>query len=278
MLMTRNLAFLIASGALLFTSCTKENLDEPTNLVVLEGFVYAGQPVEHIKLSKMVAFGGTDTIPKPINDAVVRIYWNEVAYSLVENGGDSGFYKYPNTDLQILEGNSYRIEVDYFGTTAKATTTVPGQPQSLTVSKDTLAVPKFSLGPIFDTSAVQDLEDSIVLSWTADPEEYFYVVINNIESDPEQIVPEFLVNILKAFGVFSRPFQGDSYTIQGLDLTHFGDHKYTVYKVNKEYVDLFSTLDQDSRTLNEPETNVVGGLGVFSSFNGSTGLFHVKKP
>ncbi|MBC8181278.1 hypothetical protein H8E88_09140 [candidate division KSB1 bacterium] len=40
-----------------------------------------------------------------------------------------------------------------------------------------------------------------------------------------------------------------------------------VFRVNQEYGDLYQSRNQDSRDLNEPLTNIVNGLGVFSAFN-----------
>ncbi len=47
-----------------------------------------------------------------------------------------------------------------------------------------------------------------------------------------------------------------------------------VYKVNQEYANLYRSREQDSRSLNEPLTNVQNGLGVFSAFaSDSVGLY-----
>jgi hypothetical protein len=40
---------------------------------------------------------------------------------------------------------------------------------------------------------------------------------------------------------------------------------------------LYATLQQDSRDLNEPISNVHGGLGVFSAFSADTTVFTVVK-
>ena len=53
-------------------------------------------------------------------------------------------------------------------------------------------------------------------------------------------------------------------------IEHLGKHEIKVYKVNQEYVDLYESREQDSRDLNEPLTNIEGGLGVFSAFNYET--------
>jgi len=51
-----------------------------------------------------------------------------------------------------------------------------------------------------------------------------------------------------------------------------------VFRVNQEYVDLFENIDQDSRNLNEPPTNIANGLGIFTAFNSDSIFFEVKKP
>ena len=40
-----------------------------------------------------------------------------------------------------------------------------------------------------------------------------------------------------------------------------------MYRVNREYADLYNNRVQDSRDLNEPPSNISGGLGIFSAFN-----------
>jgi hypothetical protein len=50
-----------------------------------------------------------------------------------------------------------------------------------------------------------------------------------------------------------------------------------VYRINQEYADLYRTRQQDSRDLNEPLSNVVNGLGVFSAFNGVSSMLVVRR-
>lgn len=61
--------------------------------------------------------------------------------------------------------------------------------------------------------------------------------------------------------------------VNALTLTHYGAHELTLYSVNEEYADLYEGRRQDTRDLNEPPTNIDGGLGVFSAFAGRKALF-----
>ena len=49
-----------------------------------------------------------------------------------------------------------------------------------------------------------------------------------------------------------------------------------LYRVNQEYADLYEGRVQDSRDLNEPPSNIVGGLGVFSAFASSEEIFTAR--
>ena len=49
-----------------------------------------------------------------------------------------------------------------------------------------------------------------------------------------------------------------------------------LYRVNEEYADLYEGLNQDSRDLNEPPSNVRGALGVFSAFSADSAFFEVR--
>jgi len=62
-----------------------------------------------------------------------------------------------------------------------------------------------------------------------------------------------------------------------LIMTHLGKHRVKVYRVNQEYADLYQSRNQDSRDLNEPLTNIVNGLGVFSAFNSDSVFFELKQ-
>ena len=50
-----------------------------------------------------------------------------------------------------------------------------------------------------------------------------------------------------------------------------------VWRNNEEYAQLYASRQQDSRDLNEPATNIHGGLGVFSAFSADTTSFVAVK-
>jgi hypothetical protein len=62
-----------------------------------------------------------------------------------------------------------------------------------------------------------------------------------------------------------------------MELETLGLHMAKVYRVNEEYAQLYENRIQDSRDLNEPPSNIRGGLGVLSAFNSDSVLFVVVR-
>ena len=72
---------------------------EQADLVVVEAFLFVGEPIDDIRLTETVPLSDTIDAP-PINDASVVLYKNGLSYTLVPTG-DSGYYAYPGDDLSI---------------------------------------------------------------------------------------------------------------------------------------------------------------------------------
>ena len=88
---------------------------------------------------------------------------------------------------------------------------------------------------------------------------------------------DVLVRIERSDGttLVTRLSPADSSFVAVISLTHYGNHRLKLYRVNDEYADLYEGLDQDSRDLNEPPSNIDGALGVFSAFAADSAFFRV---
>ena len=75
----------------------------------------------------------------------------------------------------------------------------------------------------------------------------------------------------------SQPFADTSYTILPTIVTHFGRHDIVLFHVQTDYVLLYQSSGQDSRDLNEPYSNIKGGLGIFTAFNSDTASVYLVK-
>ncbi|HUP51143.1 MAG TPA: DUF4249 family protein [Longimicrobiales bacterium] len=247
------------------------SVPDPDTFVV-QAFVFAGEPVE-MTVSGVLAIDADSTaVAEPITTAEISLFRNGQLFTLAPVDDDPGRYRYPGTDLAISVGDALRLEVTYAGTTATAETVVPSPPTGLALSADSLAAPEFGAG--FPGGGPGALGGGLVARWDNTARELFFVVVDNVEGDPEPF---------PTFGFFGRfaprltqlPTAADSSGLQVLSLTHYGRHRLRLYRINQEYADLYTALLQDSRDLNEPPSNIRGALGIFSAFSADSAFFNV---
>jgi hypothetical protein len=273
----RNTIFLLLLGAILTGSCSTEGTVAPSDdFIIVRAYVYAGEPVDDVRISSAVELGTTDNTIPPINDALVTLIKEGVRYTLVPSLGDSGYYHYPGDDLVIEEADLLRIEAEYDGVTASGETIVPPPPVNVTISDNTLTVPVLEGGGFGSSGDLQELE--LDVTWNNDNNLLHFITAENIATDPAEISLSFGERAFKlrpGRQFRSRPMAGDTYQIRFMSLSHLGQHEVRVYRVNQEYADLYVTQEQDSRDLNEPLTNIENGFGIFSAFNSQSVYFDV---
>lgn len=131
---------------------------------------------------------------------------------------------------------------------------------------------------LMETMRTIDLE----VFWDNPESELHFVVIENAEDDQESIFPDMGGNFGRApgrgsFRRITEPTRESSYQINFSEIQYWGQYIVKVYRVNQEYADLYENLEQDSRDLNEPPTNIKNGLGIFSAFHSQNIYFEVVK-
>tara|TARA_B100000085_G_C18556719_1_gene517997 strand:- start:8 stop:844 length:837 start_codon:yes stop_codon:yes gene_type:complete len=257
---------------LIFLSgCTESSpLISDEDLVVVWGFVYANEPITDIKLTKTLALDADSSSEfSIINDAQVTVVVNENRFECDYAGDEIGYYQYLDNDLVINSGDKTSIEIEWQGQIITAESTVPNPPGELNLESNVMEIPNFNdFQSLLDWRFSENRE--IIVNWNQESEDdWFYVVLKNLESNPTPI------NINTNFSERMReiifpPVQDNTYRIRLPLIEFLGLHEIRVYRVNREYVDLYDSREQDTRDLNEPLTNIEGGLGVYSAFNSST--------
>ncbi len=251
------------------SSCDTATGEIGEDLAVIEAFLFAGEPVENIRITSTIPFSGTDTVATPINDAEIRLIKNEVAYTLQASGSD-GNYFYPGDDLEVEAGDHFRLEMDYLGQRATAETDVPPPPISVSMESTIMEVPSFNFGggpPPPRGGGGGLIDNRLIVTWNNSADLLHYVVVNGLEENHESIFPDFIGQRIGRFRFISEPNRNNFFEINLLVLEGLGSHEARVYRVNQEYADLYDSRTQDSRDLNEPPNNIDGALGVFSAFN-----------
>lgn len=264
--------FLIAVLIMTFTfGCSDDSITTPDNeLVVVSGFLRAGERTANIKLSNTLALGSADTIPAAINDAEVFLVKAGKNYLLNLSPSMNGNYFYQGNDLSVESGDLFSLLINYKNKKITGSTLIPNKPHDLTISKTTiiLTATVYGMGIVQDTS-------SIYLKWSNPDSSLYYVVIENLETNPI-IINTSTTQKGSGRTMIFPPMATNQFLIGRRNLTYLGNHRAIVYKVNQEYADLYESRTQDSRNLNEPISNIKNGLGVFSAFASDTTKFYVK--
>lgn len=276
----------IAAGIFLlnFYGCNKNLSNADDSKLVLEGYLFQGEVVDSVHITKTVSFESTDTVYPPVSNAQVVITWNNKPFTLQSIG--KGYYNCNDNNLKIKVGDTYGIAVNYNGTTATSSTVIPSIPTGINLSDNVLYVDTtFSFNPFGGNPS---LGNNIEISWENKDNSYYYIVIESTDPNAADITigngnfPNGGPNggfagPGRIFRFRSQPFRGSTYSISSRSMAKFGKHKAKIYKVNQEYADLYNNRQQDSRNLSEPITNIVNGLGIFTGFSYAEVSFTVSK-
>lgn len=238
---------------------------------VVEGYLHVDREVSSIKLTSMISFGSDSTSGEKITDAAIFLEKGEVSWSMIHDDSNPGTY-----DLEespgFIPGDTFRLNVELDDGILTATTVIPGDPPALTISSGSIAIPRVE--SMMDFRNIE-MPEPVELAWDNPEAEYYFLTVQNIESNPISIMPDppedrpFAGGGF-AFQMITRPTNDSYHSIESRQLTHYGTHRIIFTSINEEYVNLYNSLDQDSRELNEPYSNVENGLGIFTAFNSDT--------
>ena len=86
----KNIPFILLL-AILLSSCVEENLNNiAENQFVIEAFLYAGEPIDDIRIKTTYDLSSEEDVSVPINNAIVTLIKNGERYNLISSG-DDGF-------------------------------------------------------------------------------------------------------------------------------------------------------------------------------------------
>ena len=118
------------------------------------------------------------------------------------------------------------------------------------------------------------------IEWNNEENNYYFVDIQNIESSPEfvnELLQQFSDEIPETFFT-SEPEITSVYSINSnRELRYFGTYEITVYRLNVEYAALYTSSNNSTISLEEPPTNIINGLGIFTAVTPHKLTLEVKK-
>lgn len=259
--MTRDIVCLAVALAL--AACESDPLSlPPDERFVIQAYLFAGEPVTDVRITETLPIGSPDTVSPPINDAEITLIKDEARYALVLTPGDSGYYHYPGDDLFVEVGDLFGLEVSVDGVTATANTIVPPAPDGVSLSSTELTVEGISAS------------EPVLVRWLNPSGDWYFVTHQNVEEDPEPVFSGTV--IIRPSLVVSEPTSADSLEIPTFSIRHYGEYEVNVHRVNPEYGRLYTSREQDTRDLNEPDTNIENGIGIFTAFTRTRAFFRLS--
>jgi hypothetical protein len=267
------------------TGCEKEQLNNGhSGLIVVEGYLYAGRPVDSIRISQAVYFNSADTVFHGVSNATVSIIANGTTYNL-QPSVRQGYYNYPGNNLSINAGETYSLSIIYNNQQITSQTSVPGNASGLKISENALLVDT--------TLTMRELRDSsLLVSWSNPNRDYYFVILENKDSilTPVSVSSASggfgyggypgagtgTINLARRFQ--TRPIQDSLYRISLFSTVgNYGHYEFKLYKVTKDYASLYQSSSQNTINLNEPFTNISNGLGIFTAFSACDSISFVVK-
>ena len=258
-------------------SCNQTDETDPK--FVIEGFIFAGEPVNDIKIKEQTGIDEPDSLNRLIKDAIVVLIKGGQEYLLQY---DEDTYKYFDGDLVVESGDKFRIEVTVGDRMAYAETTVPAPTQGLSISDTEVIVPTL----VLSFSLINQLTDlffnaRLTTRWENPNNELHFIVVESVVTEVDPIFPdgfpEDARDFLAGFKFAPQALEVDTFDIIGIAFESYGRYRAKVYRVNQEYADLFNNPEQDSRDLTLPPSNVINGFGIFSAFAADSVFFDIVR-
>ncbi len=250
--------------------CEENSLQqEETKTTIVESYLFAGQIVDNVKVTQSFSYGQVEENIINIDDLDITISEGNTKVPLSSIG--DGIYN--NQNFIIESGKSYYLEFEREGEIISAETYVP-ENKIATISTTEVKMAKIQSG-VFPGDL--NIPDPVELSWENEEGDYYYIVIKNLEEDPEY-VNENIVQFESQLSFVSEPQVTNFYAINARrELTQFGTYQITIFRVNPEYAALYESSGNSTLSLEEPPSNITNGLGIFTGVSSHTLYLEVIK-
>ncbi len=266
-----SILFYISIVTILFTSCNKTTIEDfKSDTLAVEGYLFADQPLDSFRVTQTIGYSDTTDTAATVDDLSIEINDGVNTYNLESIG--SGFYR--NLSLVINEGTNYTMEFQNNGITVSANTFVP-QKTEVAISPIEVSIEKVVAGSMMQPPTQTDPID---ITWENSDGDYYYVLVENIESEPEYINENFANGLGGDRRFITEPSITSEYNVDTRrEIQYFGTYRVVVYRVNPEYAALYSTAESTSSSIVEPPSNINNGLGIMTGISTDTVYFEVNQ-
>ncbi|MDR2775001.1 MAG: hypothetical protein LBC19_09750 [Tannerella sp.] len=244
----------------LLTSCGEKLMDSEVNTdtPIVESYLQEGNNTLTVKLYSMEVYLKDDyLLSKPIGGLQLEINGRRAEETA------TGTYYLDLGEDTIRGQQTFDLSFDYIGKTVTASTSVPRQIANLHVEPAYITrVSSYYWWDSTDTTG-------ICLTWD-DPDKSYYQIY--IESPASSDMPDFGGGTQFRRRMM-QPFQGNSYKTTSREFMSIGYYSIYVYRVNKDYVDLYERIS--STDLANPSSAIRNAFGIFTAMSAAKVEFQV---
>ena len=259
----------------IFLACADQTNDVVGGVqAVVAGYIFAGYPIDSLRITTSNSYNG-DGILQTLDDLTVTVKSSELDFHLTPIG--DGYYE--NSEVVIKEGTNYELVFELNHEMVRAETFVPNVTE---VDISDSLIYREEITTFRPGGFGADLAN-IELTWLNPSGDYFFILVENIEQDPDYIIPA-IQDFRNSDDAPERPIIRtepeitDFYAINNFrDIQQFGRHRVVIYRLNAEYAALYQTVGASSLSITSPPTNIENGLGIFTGISTDTVYFTVRK-
>ena len=187
----------------------------------------------------------------------VRVFDGNLYYELIPIGDG----KYTHSNIEISQFSTFELEFHYNNWLVSSITTVPEKPVNLYLSDSSVKVSD----NVFTGNDPAALE----LSWDNTDGSYYFLLIENMESNPTPIYDNSNVSsVNQSFNL--APTQSDHYSMNTRRFSYYGKHRIILFHINPDLAVLYEDSDDTSQNITNPPTELENAFGIFTGVNSDT--------
>ena len=251
---------------LLFPACQPTLTAEFQDRPVVEGYLYAGEPVS-VTVSKLLPFRDDVSFTAEEVDNLALAVTDETtgsAYPLTPQGSGG---VYTGGAFLPEAGHTYQLQFVYDDVPVTAVTQIAALPENMTFSKKSISAGFGGGGSGGGSSTMEPIE----ITWDNPGGEYYIITgvcitpnptpvfdMDDDEDEDDDTVPDFPLSFQ------TEPTQGASVQLSSQSFSYYGYYAIKLCRIQPEYVLLCQRADNTSSSLVELHANVENGYGLFT--------------
>ena len=254
--------------AVLFASCTAVTESAFTPQIVVQGYLYANEPLDSIVVRQTIPIGNS-TGNDFVSGAIVSISSGDSVYTLREHSAfEPGRYASDSTII-IQPGKTYALRVEAIGQIVTASTTVPAAIHLDSVELNNKMLSLTAIDTVTYPTLVDSLQSpGIHLWWSPSPGSAGYgLEALSLDTSADTILDAIssALGDSAAFGRYRFFIISTDEQIVWPQFTRYGLNVVRALALDKNYEDFILALYLSGSQFDNSTLDVSGGLGVFGS-------------